>query len=115
MSGKRWIYETNKLKNSKASLLGSLAAAMIYGCGSDTDSTSNTNALSSSDWFKDGVDRFYIAHLESDDLIDERYDATYGDRFFFGVGCYGEPEDPNSDVYVSLKKEWTKEYTFSVK
>lgn len=61
-------------------------------------------ALSSDDWFKDGVDRFYLAHLDSGGLIEPDYDYTYGDRFFFGIGCYGEHEDPEALTEVPARK-----------
>ena len=67
--------------------------------------------MSSSDWFKDGVDRFYLAHLDSKTKIDDAYNYTYGDRFFIGVGCYGEPEDQHSLVKVKASAFSSDEIT----
>ena len=57
-------------------------------CGSQNEDSS-IDALSSNDWFKDGVDRFYLAHLETQTKLDFDYDYTTGDHYTFGVGGYG--------------------------
>ena len=69
----------------------------LISCGrADSDIT----AMESNDWFKDGVDRFYLAHLSNEKLILEGYPQTQGEKYFFGVGCYGEPADPTSKIKV---------------
>lgn len=60
------------------------------------DSKSETQAMSSKDWFKNGVDRFYLASLDAGDKIHPAHKEKYGDQFFFGIGCYGEPKDPET-------------------
>lgn len=98
-----WSQEmlVNKLS---ASLLA--ATFLISSCGpSDSNNnTSETKALSSNDWFKNGVDRFYLAKVSSTLKISEDHDATYGDRFFIGIGCYGEDKDPQKLVEVPKEK-----------
>ena len=72
----------NKKLITTLALTGATIGAIITGCGTDTQDLSKTKAMSSSDWFKDGVDRFYLAHLDSKTKIDDAYNYTYGDRFF---------------------------------
>ena len=72
-------------------------------CGSQNEDSS-IDALSSNDWFKDGVDRFYLAHLETQTKLDSDYDYTTGDHYTFGVGCYGEPSNPKELVEVAVSE-----------
>lgn len=67
---------------------------------STTDSTGK--ALSSNDWFKDGVDRFYLAHKAAGSFISANFDVRYGEQFLMGIGCYGEPQDPEAYVEVPV-------------
>lgn len=80
------------------------SALLAIGCGTDAENSSDVKALSSNDWFKDGVDRFYLAYVDSNETILEGYSETYGQRIFLGLGCYGEPEDPNTLVRVKKSK-----------
>ena len=66
----------NKKLITTLALTGATIGAIITGCGTDTQDMSKTKAMSSSDWFKDGVDRFYLASMESNERIDARYEAT---------------------------------------
>ena len=67
---------------------------------STADSTGK--ALSSNDWFKDGVDRFYLAHKAAGSFISANFDVRYGEQFLMGIGCYGEPKDPEAYVEVPV-------------
>ena len=60
--------------------------------------------MSSNDWFKDGVDRFYLAHTSNSKRILEEHPETYGDRYFIGIGCYGEPQNPKEKILVPKSK-----------
>jgi hypothetical protein len=73
-------------------------------CLKKSGQDSSAKALSSNDWFKDGVDRFYLAHLASGSFIDSQYDVRYGEQFLLGIGCYGEPKDPEALTDVPVSK-----------
>ncbi|MEI8027833.1 MAG: hypothetical protein WCI18_15900 [Pseudomonadota bacterium] len=86
--------------------------ALLSGCRTDSD-VSSPQALSSNDWFKTGVDRFYLAWIKTDAFISPSHQELFGQQFFLGVGCYGEEKDgskevsvrnaPHSDVYITKK------------
>lgn len=73
----------------------------IAGCNtSGRSSESEASALESKDWFKSGVDRFYLAYGYGEERLHPGYDEYFGSQFFLGVGCYGESSDPNATVSV---------------
>ena len=86
--------------------------AFLSGCRTDVD-VSSPKVLSSNDWLKEGVDRFYLAWVKTDAFIAPGQQELYGQQFFFGVGCYGEAQDgskvisvrtaPGSHGYVTKK------------
>ncbi len=76
-----------------------LIIAILSGCRTDTD-VSSPKALSSNDWFKTGVDRFYLAWMKTDTFISPSHQELFGQQFFFGVGCYGEEKDGSKEVSV---------------
>ena len=70
-------------------------AFWVVGCGTNADS-SDPKALTSKDWFKEGVDRFYIA----------RSSASSGSvQNIKGIGCYGENPDPETLVEIPVEKK----------
>jgi len=70
----------------------------LFSCKNTQES--NEEALNGNDWFKNGVDRFYLAYINSDIRMLRNGPETYGQQFFFGVGCYGESKDPHAQVQV---------------
>ena len=80
------------------------AIAMLFmACGDQLATQhSKTKALSSNDWFKDGVDRFYLAYMDTETRISSGHPEKYGHQFFFGVGCYGESPDPKALLSVPV-------------
>jgi hypothetical protein len=83
-----------------------LIPLVLPGCG--RKSSTGVDAMSGKDWFKSGVDRFYLAHTANDKRILEQYPQTYGDRYFIGIGCYDEPKDPKTNVLVPASRGSTK-------
>ena len=57
---------------------------------------SEQKALESNDWFKSGVDRFYLAMIKKNDRLMYDYDIRWGEHVYVGIGCYGEPSDQRS-------------------
>jgi hypothetical protein len=71
-----------------------------FSCKLISPETSGINALSSNDWFKLGVDRFYLAYLDAGDRIHPNFPQRFGEQFFFGIGCYGEARNPSTMVSI---------------
>jgi len=78
---------------------------LVSSCRTDTavetpEDLSAPKALSSNDWLKKGVDRFYLAWMQTDSFIAPGHKELYGQQFFFGIGCYGEDKDGFKSVSV---------------
>ena len=71
-------------------------------CGAPKEADpSKPKFLESNDWFQQGVDRFYLAYADVQVAIsDDHPKIKGGNSFLFGIGCYNEPEDPETLVYV---------------
>ena len=62
---------------------------------------SRVNALESNDWFRDGVDRFYLAvGTQNVRQAGSVTGARVGENMLFGLGCFGEPKQPDTVVNV---------------
>jgi hypothetical protein len=70
--------------------------ATTYGC----TEKSKVKTISSNDWFRNGVDRFYLATAPSPLKLPESASVRVGQDILVGVGCFGEPKDPASKVMV---------------
>jgi hypothetical protein len=76
----------------------------MFSCKPNTqpENLSNQKALESNDWFKGGVDRFYLAYLSEGEKIHPGFLQRYGEQFFFGIGCYGEIADSKALLSVPV-------------
>ena len=95
-------------------LIASMAAMIFVGCSSEVSDLreSDPKALQSKDWFRKGVDRFYLAYAESTNQISEKYPfALAGQNYLFGIGCYGEPKDPYSEIEVYVSHDGEEKET----
>lgn len=94
-----------------------ISIGLLISCNSyepnSKDQDSDTKALEGNDWFKSGVDRFYLAYMASDERISEDEPELQGQQYFFGIGCYNEPIDP--ETVVSVQKASDSTDTVSVK
>lgn len=62
---------------------------------------SNFKSISSDDWFRNGVDRFYLATLPSKLLHQGATTVRVGQDILVGVGCFGEPKEPATPVDIA--------------
>jgi hypothetical protein len=79
-----------------------IALFISSGCG---PKSSDPHAMESNDWFKNGVDRFYLAHSSTGKKILDGYEQKHGEKYFFGIGCFGEDKNPDAVTYVKKKKD----------
>lgn len=91
-------------KMSKNTILIGAFLGFVSVCGSPETAPqpqSSVEALSSSDWFREGTDRFYLAYAELDLKVDDDFPKVQaGHQYLFGIGCNGEDENPNALVFV---------------
>lgn len=73
-----------------------ITALMSAGC----TQFSRVKSISSDDWFRSGVDRFYLATLPVELSSTENPRVRVGQEILVGVGCFGEPKDPATRVNV---------------
>ena len=79
-----------------------LTSCILSSCGNHEHDISNEKVLSSNDWYKNGVDRFYLAYMDSGETMDENFPYKFGEQFLLGIGCFGEPEDKEALVEVPV-------------
>lgn len=88
------------LPESRVAILTALLLATSTGC--KFLGMSKVKALESDDWFRDGVDRFYLAVAPQDLAMPGSVtDAKVGQELLFGIGCYGEPKQRDAVVPVA--------------
>lgn len=68
----------------------------VFSC---KQSASKQKSLESDDYFKDGKDRFYFAHLSTQEKL-EGNDEILGHDMLFGVGCVGEDHNQGAIIDV---------------
>lgn len=62
---------------------------------------SQVKTISSDDWFRNGVDRLYLATVPTGLAMRESRSVVVGQDVLVGVGCFGEPKDPRTPVAVT--------------
>ncbi len=62
--------------------------------------SSGVKSIRSDDWFRSGVDRFYLATLPTNLKTTDNPSLRIGQEILVGVGCFGEPRDPATRVTV---------------
>lgn len=62
---------------------------------------SKLRSISSNDWFRNGVDRFYLATLPTSVMHQGSSSVRVGQDVLVGLGCFGESKDPAALVTVS--------------
>lgn len=77
-----------------------LTPAVSAGLGGCTQ-FSKVKTIRSDDWFRQGVDRFYLATVPSNIPLPENSSVKVGQDILVGLGCFGEPKDPSTPVTVS--------------
>jgi hypothetical protein len=85
------------LGRAVASIFLSVTVFAVFGC----TQKSKVKTISSDDWFRNGVDRLYLATVPSGVTLKESQSVAVGQDVLVGVGCFGEPKDPASLVQVS--------------
>jgi hypothetical protein len=73
-----------------------MAVAAVSGC----TRSSGVKSIRSDDWFRSGVDRFYLATIPADIRSAENPRVNVGQEILVGVGCFGEPREAASLVSV---------------
>jgi hypothetical protein len=61
---------------------------------------SKVKTISSDDWFRNGVDRFYLATLPTQQMYPENSGISVGQDMLVGIGCFAEPKDPATRVAI---------------
>jgi hypothetical protein len=90
-------------RRSRRFLLGLALALSACACESfQTGDPREENAfLESNDWFRTGVDRFYLAYAATrEPLPGGTRGEQHGNQYLFGLGCHGEPADLETEVTV---------------
>lgn len=77
--------------------VGLIAVILNSGC----TERSILKSIGSNDWFRRGVDRFYLATVPTTVLQQSSQSIKVGQDLLVGVGCFGEPKDPASLVTTS--------------
>ncbi|MBM3381359.1 MAG: hypothetical protein FJY29_02855 [Betaproteobacteria bacterium] len=71
-------------------IAGVFLGFMLGGC----TQKSGIKSISSDDWFRKGVDRFYLATVPSSRLHQGASTVKVGQDLLVGVGCFGEAKEP---------------------
>lgn len=64
---------------------------------------SSVKTISSNDWFRNGVDRFYLATVPSSVRYPKAQTVRVGQDALIGLGCFGESKNQNETVTVQGK------------
>lgn len=92
----------NVLQNMRFRGFGSVLSAFVLsmtvlgGC----TQKSKVKTISSDDWFRQGVDRFYLATIPTGLKLPDSRSVNVGQDILVGVGCFGEPKDPATPVEI---------------
>ena len=88
-----------------------LLAVVGMGCASRVSQNAGKarfKTIEDESWFKDGVDRFYLAYADQGNFIDSS-PQRLGWEILMGVGCYGEPKNRDTLVDESTSSEESTE------
>ncbi|NBX16489.1 MAG: hypothetical protein EBR09_03895 [Proteobacteria bacterium] len=83
-----------------AGLILIASASLHWGCTRN----SGVKSIRSDDWFRSGVDRFYLATVPVPYRSAENPRVYIGQEILVGVGCFGEPRNPAAQVTIPDEK-----------
>ncbi|NBW83355.1 hypothetical protein EBR21_16525, partial [bacterium] len=95
---RKFSRQPKKLSGSAKPLSFFAVLLSLFGCTQN----SKVKSISSDDWFRNGVDRFYLATVPSGIMLKESQNVVVGQDVLVGVGCFGEAKDPKTPVLVSV-------------
>lgn len=82
----------------------SILCAGVLWAFSGCTSKSKVKSISSDDWFRKGVDRFYLATVPSGVLLEGTRTVQVGQDVLVGVGCFAESKNPEEKFAIEEAK-----------
>lgn len=97
-----------RTKISSCSSLSALIFSTVLMAFGGCTEKSKLKSISSDDWFRNGVDRFYLATVPSSVLHQASRTVRVGQDVLVGVGCFGEAKEPSELTSVNEQSCNTK-------